>query len=333
MKKVRIIDVAEHAGVSKSTVSQYLNGRFGHMSSDTKARIESSVEALNYVPDRIARSLKSNKTRTIGVVVRDIAGFNTAKILRGMDDFCKKNDYNLLIYNTDFDSKTEKQSLEILRQMRVDGIIITSSGKNYQQLNHYTETGFPIVQFQLEYPETQTHLVSSDYFQAAKDGTQYLIDLGHKKIGFLTQSFEGNNSRSQRYQGYLAALKENEIEHDPNMVLFWERTHGFERSPLSLLNQHQATALFSQHLAISLALLQSLNQAKVMIPSDVSVLGFDEIPMVDMFKVPISVIKQDAYQIGYESAKMLLDLIDNKPRDKKLILPCELIKRDSCRKL
>ncbi|WP_413700108.1 LacI family DNA-binding transcriptional regulator [Psychromonas sp. KJ10-10] len=90
MSKIRIIDVATLANVSKSTVSQYLNGRFGHMSTQTKERIRDAVETLNYIPNPIARSLKSDKTKTIGVIVRDITGFNTSRILRGIDDFCKK---------------------------------------------------------------------------------------------------------------------------------------------------------------------------------------------------------------------------------------------------
>ena len=114
MAKIKLIDVANLAGVSKSTVSQYLNGRFDYMSDKTKVRIKLAVEELNYVPNPIARSLKLDKTKTIGVVVRDITGFYTSRTIRGIDDYCKTSDYNVLIYNTDVDPEVEARSLEAL---------------------------------------------------------------------------------------------------------------------------------------------------------------------------------------------------------------------------
>ena len=112
MRKVRIVDVADHAGVSKSTVSHYLNGRFARMSLETRERIAKTIDTLNYTPSHIARSLKSSRTKTIGVIVRDITGYFTSKVVRGIDDFCKKYKYDVLIYNTDLDPAIEKQSLK-----------------------------------------------------------------------------------------------------------------------------------------------------------------------------------------------------------------------------
>lgn len=346
MTKIRIIDVATRANVSKSTVSQYLNGRFSHMSAATKEKIRMAVEDLNYVPNPIARSLKSDKTKTIGVIVRDISGFNTSRILRGIDDFCKKNDYNVLIYNTDFDESIERRSLVTLKQMCVDGIIITSTGKNADLINDYVASGFPIVQFQLEYDDCRTNMVLSDYRQAARNATEYLIKLGHTRICFLTQHFEGNLSRTERYQGYRDALNAHNIEFDEELVQYWARDTGFTQSLTALLQPTASTsvkpptAFFTQHLAITTDLLKQLHQDNIEIPQQVSIVGFDEIPMVEMFKVPVTVIQQDSYNIGVESAKLLLnDLVsDNAVQErleskiKKIVVPCRLIKRESCRK-
>lgn len=338
MSKIRIIDVATLANVSKSTVSQYLNGRFGHMSTATKERIRDAVETLNYIPNPIARSLKSDKTKTIGVIVRDISGFNTSRILRGIDDFCKKNDYNVLIYNTDFNEEVEKRSLLTLRQMRVDGIIITSTGKNSELINDYAQTGFPIVQFQLEYQNSLSHIVLSDDRQASQKATEYLISLGHQRICFMTQFFEGNLSRSERYQGYVNALQLHEIPLDKSLIQYWDRDAGFDNSPLDILQQGNApTAFFTQHLPITTELLKLFNVANIEVPAQVSVLGFDDIPMVEMFKVPVTVIQQDSYNIGIESAKLLLNglMTDDKHSKevKKVIVPCSLVERSSCRRI
>tara|TARA_R110001583_G_scaffold6618_1_gene33512 strand:+ start:11604 stop:12620 length:1017 start_codon:yes stop_codon:yes gene_type:complete len=337
MSKIRIIDVATLANVSKSTVSQYLNGRFGHMSAQTKERIRDAVEALNYIPNPIARSLKSDKTKTIGVIVRDISGFNTSRILRGIDDFCKKNEYNVLIYNTDFDEEVERRSLLTLRQMRVDGIIITSTGKNVKLINEYAETGFPIVQFQLEYNDCHTDIVLSDDREASQKATEYLISLGHQRIAFITQVFEDNLCRSERYQGYVNALQANGITLDKDLIQYWDRETGFQQSPIQLLETKKApTAFFTQHLAITTELLKKLNIANIEVPEQVSIVGFDEIPMVEMFKVPVTVVQQDSYHLGIESAKLLLDgLMSEKQSNeaKIVIVPCSLIKRSSCREI
>ena len=163
MTKIKIGDVAQRAEVSKSTVSQFLSGRYEYMSKDTKARVESAIKELNYIPNAIARSLKTNKTKTIGVIVRDISGFYTSRALRGIDDFCKSSEYNVIIYNTDFDPNTEARSLHSLRQLGVDGIVIASSGMNNDLIDELNNNDCPIVQFQLEYDDRNTSVVVTDY--------------------------------------------------------------------------------------------------------------------------------------------------------------------------
>lgn len=335
MPKIKLIDVAERAGVSKSTVSQYLNGRFDYMSEKTKERIREAVSELGYVPNLIARSLKMDKTKTIGVIVRDITGYYSSRTIRGIDDFCKENGYKVLIYNSDFDSETEASSLEALYQIRVDGIIIASSGKNTELINKYIAKGLPIVHFQLEHDGTEQKSIISDYRQAAYEATEYLIKLGHQRIGFFTQDFKNVKSRAERYQGYAEALQQYDIPLDAELVYYWQRNKGFEQSPSQLLSRDNApTVFFAQHLAITTDLLKDLNQAKISIPDDVSLLGFDDIPMAEFFKVPITVIKQEPYKIGAEAAKVLLDNInvtDQSPQ--RIMISCTLEERSSCRKL
>ncbi|KII75992.1 LacI family DNA-binding transcriptional regulator [Vibrio renipiscarius] len=335
MKKIRIIDVANHASVSKSTVSQYLNGRYGHMSLSTKQKIQDAIKELNYVPNAIARSLKSEKTKTVGVVVRDIAGYNTSHVIRGIDDYCKQNNYNVLIYNSDFDANVEQRALLALQQMCVDGIIITSSGLNSNLINEFMANGMPVIQFQLEYEDCPGHIVVSDYKEAAFQATEHLINLGHQRICFVAQEFSQSYSRQARYQGYLGALNKYGIQVETQSVLHWSREEGFAKNPLTLIADDKGpTAFFSQHLAITTDLLKLFNAENVVIPEDVSLLGFDEIPMVELFKVPVSVIKQDAYQIGYESGKLALEAIQAQHTQlQRIVVPCTLISRASCKNL
>ncbi|GAA6186661.1 MULTISPECIES: LacI family DNA-binding transcriptional regulator [Alteromonadaceae] len=335
MAKTKLIDVAERAGVSNSTVSQYLNGRFDYMSEKTKERIKIAVSELDYVPNPIARSLKMNKTKTIGVIVRDITGFYTSRTIRGIDDFCKTSEYNLLIYNTDVDPKVEAKSLETLYQLRVDGIIIASSGKNTDLINRYSDGGLPIVHFQLEHDGNEKNIIISDYRKAAFEATEYLIQLGHKRICFVTQDFKHVKSRKDRYLGYSDALQKHGIPLDEQLIQYWRRETGFEHSPTSLLDaDNPPTVFFTQHLAITTDILTALNAENISIPDDVSILGFDDIPMADFFKVPITVITQNPYEIGRQATKLLLNNINNKePSSEKIMIPCSLIKRLSCKQI
>lgn len=334
MAKVKLIDVARLAGVSKSTASQYLNGRFDYMSKATQGRIRAAVAELDYVPNPIARNLKADKTKTIGVIVRDIAGFYTSRVIRGVDDYCKKNDYNALIYNTDFDPEIEAKSIEALYHLRVDGIIIASSGSNTKLIAKYIDKGMAIVHFQLEHDGSEKNIILSDYKQAAFDATEYLIKLGHKRICFVTQDFKNVKSRNERYQGYAAALNKHDIAVDDGLIQYWQRESGFQQAPMSVLKSAAPTAFFTQHLAITTELLRHLNQANISIPDDVSLLGFDDIPMAEFFKVPITVVKQEPYVIGLEATKLLLNNIgDGSKNSHKILIACSLEERQSCKKI
>jgi len=335
MKKIKLIDVAELAGVSKSTVSQYLNGRFDYMSEKTKQRIKLAVSKLDYVPNPIARSLKMDKTKTIGVIVRDITGFYTSRTIRGIDDYCKTSEYNVLIYNTDVDPEIEASALDSLYQLRVDGIIIASSGKNTDLIAQYIEKGMPIVHFQLEHDGNEKNIIVSDYRKAAFEATEYLVQLGHQRICFVTQDFKNVKSRRERYLGYVDALNKYKIPIDEQLIQYWQRDSGFQQSPKSMLDAADPpTVFFTQHLAITTELLTALNKENILIPDDVSLLGFDDIPMADFFKVPITVITQQPYEIGKEATKLLLNSINDKATAaQKIMIPCSLSKRLSCKKI
>ncbi len=335
MVKIKLVDVAQRAGVSKSTVSQYLNGRFDYMSKETKARVKLAVDDLKYIPNPIARSLKTDKTKMIGVIVRDVTGYDTSRFIRGIDDYCKTSEYNALIYNTDFDSDIEAKSLHALNQLRVDGMLIASSGKNTELITQFVDAGMPIVQLQIEHNGNEKNIIISDYKQAAFEATEYLINLGHKKICFVTQDFKNIKSRRERYLGYATALEKHNIKLDEKLIQYWDRETGFENSPTSVLNSDiSPTAFFTQQLAITTDLLTDLNQHNVSIPDDVSLLGFEDLPMADFFKVPITVVKQESHKIGFEATKLLLDNINTKNNvSHRIMMPCTFIERGSCKKI
>lgn len=332
MSKTKLIDVARAAGVSKSTVSQCLNGRYDYMSKDTRARIERAVDELDYVPNNIARSLKTDRTRTVGAIVRDVTGFDSSQAIRGMDDYCRNKGYNLFIHNTDFDPATESRALKSLGQLRVDGILIASSGANEALIAEISAQDTAVVQFQLEHDDSDKNIVVSDYRQGAFDATEHLIRLGHHRICFVTQEFSRVRSRHARYQGYVDALQKHSIPVDGQLVQYWRRGTGFQVAPEIVLQSDVApTAFFAQHLPITTDLLRALDKAGMRIPRDVSVVGYDDIPMAEFFKVPVTVVKQQPYTVGSEAARLLFRQIqDPDGETRRIMIPCSLVERESC---
>jgi DNA-binding LacI/PurR family transcriptional regulator len=333
--KIKITDVAQRAGVSKSTVSQYLNGRFEYMSKETKKRVKAAVDDLNYIPNPIARSLKTDKTKMIGVIVRDITGYDTSRFIRGIHDYCKNSEYNALIYNTDFDPEIEAKSLHALNQLRVEGMLIASSGKNTSIITGFIEAGMQIVQFQIEHDGNEKNIVICDYRQAAFEATEYLIKLGHKRIGFVTQDFQDIKSRRERYLGYVEAHEKYNVPLDKQLTKYWDREAGFEDSFMDILDPSVLpTAFFTQQLDISTELLTIFKDKNISIPDDVSLLAFEEIPNAEFFQVPISVVKQESHKLGYEAAKLLISNIKTKSKaGNRITIPCTLATRDSCIKV
>ncbi|GKX29404.1 LacI family transcriptional regulator [Vallitalea longa] len=335
MKSVKIIDVANKAGVSKSTVSQYLNGRYEYMSKATKQKIKRVIEDLNYIPNPIARSLKTDKTNTIGLIVRDITGYFTSSVIRGIDDYCKQNNYNVIIYNTDYDPAIEKKSISILKMLRVDGIIIASSGHNNKLLKEEINNGTSIVQMHMEYDSLDISTVLSDYKTGAYEATKYLIESGHKKIALLTQEYKSVRSRYDRVLGYENALIAHEIEVNEDLIYIWNRSSGIENNFEDLLDKYSPTALFTMHSSITIELLNYLAEKNIKVPDDISVLGFDELPLANLLKTPITVVNQSTYEIGQKAAELLLWKIAHKgnKQTEKILLPCNLIIRKSCKKI
>jgi len=336
MKQVKLVDVAKEAGVSASTVSQYLSGRYKHMSKATKDKIERVIEEMNYVPNSIARSLKTDKTHMIGVIVFSIDGFYTSKVVRAIDDYCKKHHYNMLIYNTDYDPELEKKSINILKMLRVDGIIIASSGHNNAMLREENLNGIPIVQMYMEFDDLEISTVVSNYKEAAFEATEYLINLGHEDIAVISQEYAHIRSRHNRILGYEEALQKHDIPVNKDAIYIWHRDKDINQVFETLWNKPKLpTAIFSMNESSTTALMRFLASKKVRVPEDISIIGFDQLPAVDLMKTPVTIIEQPTYAIGEKTAELLLSKIHNKGKktNEHLVLPCNLQLRDSVRKL
>lgn len=332
MTKIKLKDVAEKAGVSKSTVSQYLNKRYQYMSQETRDRIQSVVEDLGYQPNGIARSLKIKKTNTIGVVVANILHTFSTYVSRGIEDYCQQHGYNVILCNADNNPKKEESYLQMLRMKQVDGIIIAATGKCNELISNEIGKGFPIVQIDRYFDDLETDIVIADNYHGVFEAVEHLIRQRYKRIGLVVP--EGNmlSVRRQRMEGYYEALKKYGIPVDESLVKFLSKENA-QRQLSSLFEmEDRPTAVFTTNDLMAIETLTFLKENNIRIPEEIAIATFDELTMASLLESPLTVVAQPAYDIGMTAADLLIKRIEGKGKRKyqKKVLSCKLIVRESC---
>ena len=208
MDLITISDVAKASGVSKTTVSRYLNGKFEYMSDDTRERIHGVIEKYHYRPSNVAKTLKSNKSGLVGVIIADIASQSSSILLKGIGDVCTAHGYQVLISNIDNDPAKEREYIHSLMDNRVEGIIVNTTGYNEDFLVNINETRVPIVLADRTMDELKIDSVTTNNHKMTFDTIKFLVEKGYENIAFFTENPTNNSVRLNRRQGYLDAMKE-----------------------------------------------------------------------------------------------------------------------------
>ena len=198
---VTINDVARKAEVSKSTVSQYLNGRYEFMSRETRARIKRIIEEMGYRPNALARSLKQKKTHTLAAVVSSILNPFMTNTIRGAEDFCMQAGFNLILCNADDDPQQELAYIHTLASKQIDGLIISTTGRNNEALAELNNNGTPVVLFSRHVPEIGVDTITVNNRLGIRMGIRHLISLGHRNIAFFVLPFHEIPATSTKRKG------------------------------------------------------------------------------------------------------------------------------------
>lgn len=332
-----ISDVAKRAGVSAMTVSRVLNGT-GHASAQTRARVEAAVEELGYVPNALARQLRSKRTKTIALVVSDISNPYFTTIARGVEDFFVSHGYSVMYCNTDEDAAEEEQYLLMLIQRQVDGVLLVparSSGDSFRLLaSHRT----PVVVIDRRVTTRTVDSVRCDSEAGAHSLVEHLVQLGHRRIAVLTGSPSISTSMD-RVTGARRALEEAGLELPDSMVHYGSFNYGKSnqadghRMAIDMLNGPEPlpTAVFCANNFIAFGAIRALREAGYRVPDDMSVVAFDDLPEEWVSEPFLTVARQPAYEIGHRAASLLMDHIkgDQAPSGASVILPFELVIRRS----
>ena len=338
MKKVSLADVAKSLGVSKTLVSLVLNDRGNEkgINKDTQQRVRDKVKELNYKPNQFARGLRVGKSNTIGLVVADISNSFYAKMCRSIEDNCTANGYNLIICSSDENPEKESELIQMLIDRQVDGLIISTTQKNNNDISRLKKEKFPFVLIDRNIPKLDTNYVIVDNFQGAKNVVEHLINIGNKKIGHLTISPSHLSSLKDRTAGYKEALKENNIRVDNSLIreISFENIKDDVRRELKeLMSPPQSiNSLFVANNNIAVACLECLKEMNIKIPQDVALVSFDDIDAFKLCYPPVTAVAQPISQMGEQAVNILIDTIKSEGANapKQVSLNTQLEIRRSC---
>jgi len=331
----RLKEVAARAGVSIATTSRVLSGK-DYVSGALRERVLAAVGDLNYSPNGIARSMSQRRTLTIGLVVSDITNPFFTLVARGVEDTGQKSGYSVVLANTDEDLDRERSSLDVLRQKRVDGILLTVSSTETTHVRRLIDAGMKIVLIDRSLPDLAIPSVQVDNVGGVHKAMAYLLALGHRRIGIIT----GNLSEStgaERLSGYEAALAAAGLPFDPDLVVSgkFKESGGYAAAHHLWAVPDRPTALISCNNTMTTGLLLALRESGAHVPDDVSVVGFDDIPYYSLLDRPLTAIAQPTYELGCHACELLLRLIEDNDDmlnvETKVRLPTTFIVRASCR--
>jgi len=330
IRRTRAADVAEAAGVSQTTVSLVLNGRSGHVSEATRQKVLATAESLGYHLNAPARQLASGVTQTLGLVVRQssdqIAGDAfLAALLRGLASVARTAGYRVVVEPLGPSDGTYEQ---LLRAQQVDALVVSGPRAEDEELVRLVNDGFPIV-IHGSRPDLQVPSVDVDNEAGARLATEHLISLGHRRIACVIFDLSFTSAR-ERLAGYTAALRAAGIEPDPDLIAeTGYRASDARVAATRLLEHHQFTAVFAAADLTAAAVLGAVRATGRRIPGDISLVGFDDIPLAEFLDPPLTTIRVPASEVGEAVGRALLDRLAGNREATRTILPVELITRSS----
>lgn len=330
---VGIVDVAKKANVSTATVSRVLS-RPEAVAEKTAQKVLKAIEVLNYQPNVLARQLRRLETKTILVVVPDITNPFFSKVLRGIESVAVAKGYQVLLGDTGNDVDRESSYLNILQQKKADGMVLLTARMEPRAVEEIARE-FPVV-LACEYIEgSSLPTVSIDNISGARRATEYLIGLGHQRIGCISGPLDIVLSKD-RLKGFYQAMARNSITVEP--VLVQEGNFTFE-SGFNLMKKFFAlgqlpTAIFAANDEMAMGAIKAIKSKGLNVPEDVSVIGFDDLKFSSIFEPSLTTVAQPAFQIGETAMELLMKLINEEEvLQEQIILEDTLIERESSARL
>lgn len=327
-------DVAKLARVSQTVVSQILNDNDISVTDDTRQRVLDAIDQLGYVPNKFAQSLRTNKTLTIASIIPDITNPFYPAFQRGIQSVTNKNNYDLIIYDTEEKEENEKRSLKSLEQANVDGAIVSLFHHGVEALKPLIEQGIPVVYWRGGPVEKDLviDLIFVDNVAMAKTAVSYLIEKGHTRIGMIA-GLENTPPRQDRIRGFCEALNDHNLPLDEILIQDGDftETGGYQGMKKLLRLNPRPTAVFASNDLMALGAMLAMREENLRIPEDIALVGLDDIPAAKLVYPSLTTITQMQEDIGRIAAEMIFERIEGTAPDKSRVveMPFKLIVRDS----
>jgi LacI family transcriptional regulator len=329
-----IHDVAAAAGISYGTVSRVINDA-PHVKPETRQRVREAMVRLGYVVDRRARSLAGGRAHMLAVLVPDLGTGYIGEIIRGIDTEVELSQYDLLLYTTHRQAAKESSYIASIARGMADGLVLVLPSDLQAMVGYLRQVKFPFVLVDYQGVEEQVPAVCATNWQGAYNATEYLIELGHRRIGFITGDMEMAAARN-RLAGYQAALRTQHLLSEPELIRGgqFHYSDGYTATLALLALPNPPTAIFASNDDMALGSMDALRGQGLRVPGDISVVGFDGIPQAALVHPALTTVSQPLAKMGRVATQMLLDLMNDPEKSARRIeLPTELIIRESCRAL
>ncbi|MGN0363068.1 MAG: LacI family DNA-binding transcriptional regulator [Bilifractor sp.] len=328
-----IKDIRAETGLSLATISKYLNG--GNVLPRNKEKIDEAVKRLHYHPNEIARGLVTNRTKTIGVIVYNIASIFNGTLLSTIGKELRKRGYGVLICDSAGDTEMEHSNLLFLLNKKVDGIIVVPTEQDAGFLQPARDAGLPMVIVDRILSGNHEDSVTINNKEAAGEAVQTLIHAGHKRIAIICS--DKVYTGAERMQGYLGAMRENGLPVLKEYIRTGNQTvdHGYESMRELLALPEPPTAVFMANYDINLGVLMAVNESKYRCPEDVSLFGFDDLLLPRIISPKLYVMKQPMEEMASRCVELLLERIDSKEEydPRHVVLKASMMTGDSIRKI
>jgi LacI family transcriptional regulator len=328
MSKVTIYDVAKQAGVSTATVSKVLNGT-GRVSKETISRVERIVEELQYRPNLLASALKKNRTFTMGLLVPDVLNPFASLLIRAIEDVAFIYDYSVLACSTDNQPEREKKLIDTLLSKRFDGIIIASSEFSCSNaVKELKKQDVRAVFVDRVIADTPYPIFATDHYLGSYLATEHLVQLGHRKLAIFLEPLYLRSSL-ERLRGFSAALDSYGIAQHSFQVLSggFGAEAGYMLAQQILRKEDLPTAIVATTDLIAIGVLQKFHEVGIQVPLDISLVGYDDIPLARMAAPPLTTVAQPVVEMSQRIVECLLS--EEQQEITTTLLPPKLVVRAS----
>jgi LacI family transcriptional regulator len=332
-RRITIDDVAREAEVSAASVSRVVSGK-GYVSEETRKRVTAALVRTGYVVNRQARGLAGGRSQVVGLVVPDLDTSYIGEIVRGIDEELAADSYDLMLYTTHRRKHRESAFASTLTSGLADGLLLVLPSDPAAYLDSFARRGFPFVLIDQGGYYDRGPSVGATNFQGAYDGTVYLLELGHRRIGFVTGTME-MGCALDRLRGYREALSDWGIPVHDELVRIgdFHQPLGYERGTELLALPEPPTAIFASNDDSAFGVMDAIRERGYRIGDDISVIGFDDVITASMVHPRLTTVRQPLKEMGRRATRMLLDMIEwpDAPRE-RIDLATEIVIRESCQR-